>query len=139
MVLCAPAAASGRGQLGSFYIRLSDGCLAFFAQFCTLDRSIVVDAGYAFGCADLPLNPAMCVGFWCWCWCLREQVFAAIEVPPVRQTLFLRGAQLSGASTLRAASVKAGDTLHLKVQFGAAQRGKSSVVEERAQGGDSIG
>lgn len=45
-----------------------------------------------------------------------SQVFASIEVPPVRQTLYLRGAKLTGASTLRAANVKAGDTLHLEVR-----------------------
>ncbi|CAN0506791.1 unnamed protein product, partial [Scytosiphon promiscuus] len=46
---------------------------------------------------------------------LLGQIFAAIEVAPVRQTLYLRGTQLVGGRTLRAANVKAGDTLHLKV------------------------
>lgn len=57
-----------------------------------------------------------------------SQVFASIEVPPVRQTLFLRGAKLNGASTLHAANVKAGDTLHLKVHRGHAVRSNGSRV-----------
>lgn len=43
------------------------------------------------------------------------QVFASIEVAPARQVLYLRGTELTGGSTLQAANVKAGDTLHLKV------------------------
>ncbi len=57
---------------------------------------------------------------------LWEQVFASIEVPPVRQTLYLRGVQLSGASTLHAANIKAGDTLHLKVREGRTSRSNTS-------------
>ncbi|CAM9773619.1 unnamed protein product [Ectocarpus sp. 8 AP-2014] len=45
----------------------------------------------------------------------KLQVFASIEVAPARQVLYLRGTELTGGSTLRAANVKAGDTLHLKV------------------------
>ncbi|CAM9547785.1 unnamed protein product [Ectocarpus sp. 4 AP-2014] len=46
---------------------------------------------------------------------LKLQVFASIEVAPARQVLYLRGTELTGGSTLQAANVKAGDTLHLKV------------------------
>ncbi|CAM9517657.1 unnamed protein product [Ectocarpus sp. 12 AP-2014] len=45
----------------------------------------------------------------------KLQVFASIEVAPARQVLYLRGTELTGGSTLQAANVKAGDTLHLKV------------------------
>lgn len=48
--------------------------------------------------------------------CSGGQVFASIEVPPVRQALYLRGTKLIGANTLRVANVKAGDTLHLKAR-----------------------
>lgn len=44
-----------------------------------------------------------------------NQVFASIEVAPARQVLYLRGTELTVGSTLQAANVKAGDTLHLKV------------------------
>ena len=44
------------------------------------------------------------------------QIYQSIEVPPLRQTLFLRASPVGeGTDTLQQAGVKAGDTLHLEV------------------------
>ncbi|CAN0340213.1 unnamed protein product, partial [Laminaria digitata] len=47
----------------------------------------------------------------------KLKVYQSAEVIPRRQTLFLKGVPLSeGSATLQEAGVKAGDTLHLKVE-----------------------